>query len=172
MDWKKIAPWNWFKEEQTRASHRSASIDTPSDPLRSLRSEMERLFDQTFSSHFPTAASGSAPPLRPNVDISEGKKAYTVRAELPGVQLDDVSIELEGHTLVIRAEKRQESEEEDEGYHCVERSYGMVQRVLSLPDDADPEAVDAKFKNGVLELRIPKHAARASQTRRIEIERG
>jgi len=172
MDWKKIAPWNWFREEQDRASHPPARSDTRSDPLSTLRTEMERLFDRTFSSHFPAAAGDTAPRLRPNVDISEGKKAYTVRAELPGVKLGDVSIEVEGHTLAIRAEKHRETEEEDEGYHCVERSFGMVQRVLSLPDDADPEAVDAKFKNGVLKLRIPKHAARASTSRSIEIQQG
>ena len=59
---------------------------------------------------------------------------------------------------------------EEEGYHCVERSYGEMQRVLSLPDDADGEAIEARFKNGVLKLRIPKHAARASNARSIEIQ--
>ena len=179
MHWKKIAPWNWFKEEDAPASaaHTSARIDAPSDPLAALRTEMERLFYDTFRRSLPgmpglPALPGRIPtPLRPSVDISEGKKAYTVRAELPGVELGDVSIEVEGHTLVIRAEKRQESEEE-EGYHCVERSYGAVQRVFSLPDDADGEAIEARFKNGVLKLRIPKHAARASNARSIEIQGG
>jgi HSP20 family protein len=139
---------------------------------------MERLFDDTFRRSVPgmhrhPAFPGPTPAsLRPSVDISEGKKAYTVRAELPGVDLEDVSIEVEGHTLLIRAEKRQETEEEEEGYHCVERSYGAMQRVLSLPDDADGEAIDARFKNGVLKLRIPKHAARSTNARSIEIQRG
>jgi HSP20 family protein len=106
------------------------------------------------------------------VDISEGRKAYSVRAELPGMELQDVSIRVEGHTLILQGEKRRESEEEDEGYHCVERSYGAVQRVLSLPDDADCESIQAKFKNGVLTLRIAKQAPPASQARRIEIEQG
>ncbi len=139
---------------------------------------MERLFYDTFRRSLPgmpglPALPGRIPtPLRPSVDISEGKKVYTVRAELPGVELGDVSIEVEGDTLVIRAEKRQESEGEEEGYHCVERSYGAVQRVFSLPDDADGEAIEGKFKNGVLKLRISKHAARASNTRSIEIQGG
>ena len=112
MDWKKIAPWNWFKEEEDRGSGRPVRAGTPSDPLGMLRSEMERLFDETFSSHFPAATSSPVMRLRPDVDISEGRKAYTVRAEMPGVELDDVSIEVEGRTLAIRAEKRRESEEE------------------------------------------------------------
>jgi HSP20 family protein len=179
MDWKKIAPWNWFKEEEapTHATQIPARFHASSDPFAALRTEMEWLFDDTFRRSFPGMPRLPAIPgriatsLRPSVDVSEGKKAYTVRAELPGVELGDVSIEVEGHTLVIRAEKRQETEEE-EGYHCVERSYGAMQRVLSLPDDADGEAIEAKFKNGVLKLRIPKHAARASNARSIEIQGG
>jgi len=180
MDWKRIAPWNWFKDEQSPAvtTQTPARIDPGSDPFTTLRGEMERLFDETFSRSFPVMPRESVlprrlpTPLRPSIDISEGKKAYTVRAELPGIELGDVSIQTEGQTLVIQAEKRQESDEEDEGYHWVERSYGVVQRVLSLPDDADSEAVDARFKNGVLKLRIPKHPARSSTSRNIEVQQG
>jgi HSP20 family protein len=177
MDWKKIAPWNWFKEEEApaRVSQMPARLHAATDPSAALRTEMERLFDDVFGRAFPrmhgllAAPGGISTSLRPNVDISEGKKAYTVRAELPGVAREDVSIEMDGSTLVIRAEKRHQSEQEEEGYHCIESSYGAVQRVLSLPDDADGEAIEANFKNGVLKLRIPKHAARASSTRSIEI---
>jgi len=139
---------------------------------------MDRLFDEAFRGTFartpalsPTVG-GNPVALRPSVDVSEGKKAYTIRAELPGIEPDDVSIEVEGNRLVIRAEKRQEQEEEDEGYHCIERSYGAMQRVLSLPDDADTEGIEARFKHGVLKLRIPKHAARAANVRTIEVQRG
>lgn len=176
MDWKKIAPWNWFKDEgaASRAPALPARPAEPSDPFSALRSEMDRLFDDVFR-RFPALPGQPrtiAAPLRPNVDISEGRKAYTVRAELPGVDREDVAIEVEDRTLAIRAEKRRETEEEDEGYHCIERSYGAIQRVLSLPDDADSEAIEAKFKNGVLKLRIPKHAARASKGRSIEVQGG
>ncbi|MBW2232865.1 MAG: Hsp20/alpha crystallin family protein [Deltaproteobacteria bacterium] len=180
MDWKKIAPWNWFKEEGVPApeTQMPARVYPSSDPFAALRTQMGQLFDDPFRGSFPGWPGRPALPgqiltsLRPSVDISEGKKAYMVRAELPGVELEDVSIEIDGHTLVIRAEKRQETEEEEEDYHCIERSYGAVQRVLSLPDDADAEAIEAKFKNAVLKLRIPKHAARASNARSIEIEGG
>lgn len=179
MDWKKIAPWNWFKEETSpeRAVQSAGRMD-PSDPFAAIRAEMERLVDDTFRRSFPAmpripaSFERTLTPLRPNVDISEGKKAYSVRAELPGVELHDVSIEVEGDTLVIRAEKRHETDEEDEGYHCVERSYGAMQRILSLPDDADGDAIEARFKNGVLKLRIPKRGARASSARSIEVQSG
>lgn len=171
MDWKKIAPWNWFREEQSSTPGTATPAGLAPDSLAALRSEMERFFGDSLQRPVP----GLAPLkglLRPSVDISEGKKAYTVRAELPGVALEDVSLEAEGQKLVIRAEKRQESEEDEEGYHCVERSYGAVQRVLSLPDDADSGAIEARLKNGVLRLRIPKQPARASQGRSIEIQGG
>lgn len=176
MGWKRIAPWNWFKEEEVSAPRSLVRRSPAPDPVGALRTDMERLFDETFrrfeagepfSRSLPSLAS---PLLRPSVDISEGRKAYTVRAELPGMEADDLSIEVEGQTLLIRGEKRRESEQEDEGYHCMERAYGAVQRVLSLPDDADADAIDAHFRNGVLELQIPKQAPRAARGRRIEIQ--
>lgn len=178
MDWKKIAPWNWFREEESAppAARVAARGGAAAEPFGALRTEMERLFDDVFRRSFAGMREGAVPEvpalLRPNVDISEGKKAYTVRAELPGMELGDLSIEVDDHTLEIRGEKRRESSEEDEGYHWVERSYGTVQRVLSLPEDADCEAIDAKFRNGVLKLHIPKHPARASRARPIEVHAG
>jgi HSP20 family protein len=178
MNWKKIAPWKWFKDEEASVPATRAAARIEGDPFSALRTDMDRLLDDMldrFSARgrvSPSLPRWIPAPLRPSVDISEGRKAYTVRAELPGMELEDIAIEVDDHTLGLRGEKRQESEEEDEGYHCVERSYGAVQRVLSLPDDADCEAIDARFKNGVLTLKIPKHAPKASQGRRIEIQQG
>lgn len=184
MDWKKIAPWNWFKEEQDigRRPIPSPRISATLDPIAAMRMEMDRLFEDALRSSylhpgsFPTPRRREGvgfPALRPTVDISEGRNAYSVRVELPGIEPDDVSIEVEAnHTLIIRAEKRQDREDADEGIHWVESTYGAAQRTLSLPDDADADAVEAKFKNGVLKLRIPKQAARASQTRSIDVQKG
>jgi HSP20 family protein len=139
-----------------------------------MRVEMDRYFDDTVRRSYPQGFGLPAPighehasfaSLRPKIDISEGRAAYSVRVELPGIEPDDVSIEIEtGNTLVIRAEKRQDREETDGGYHWVESTYGAVQRILSLPDDAATDAVQAKFKNGVLKLSIPKRPARTPKT--------
>jgi len=187
MDWRKTAPWNWFKEEE-QSAHRATPpprIAPSQDPLAVMRIEMDRLFDDAVRRSYPHGPHGfglSGPvggndsifaPLRPTVDISEGRKAYAVRVELPGIEPDDVSIEVErGNTLIIRAEKRQDREESDEGYHWVESSYGATLRILSLPDDADADAVQANFKNGVLKLSIPRHPARASKTHSIGVPKG
>jgi HSP20 family protein len=182
MDWKRIAPWNWFKDEEASVSTTPSAgmthLSEVADPISALRAEMDRLFNESFGSALSTRPGhgslhrGASGPLRPHVDISEGEKAYTVRADLPGVSREDVALELDGQTLAIRAERNADREEEDEHYHYVERSRGSVQRVLSLPDDADVDSIDARFKNGVLELRIPKHPAKASGGRNIEIQAG
>jgi HSP20 family protein len=176
MNWKRIAPWNWFKDEAAASVAREERGDSAPDAMAGLLGELERMLGvvRQLPGGTGLARMPGAPPgfLRPNVDIVEGKKTYTVKADLPGVELDDLTIEVDGHTLAIRGEKHQEREADDQGYHCIERSYGAVQRVLSLPDDADVEAIDAKFKNGVLELRIPKHSAPASSARSIEITLG
>jgi HSP20 family protein len=144
MDWKKAAPWNWFKDEEA-SSNAGSHLAHRAPLLRSIersRDEFERLVEDVFrrpESGWPVMPDGSRGidlPLRPKVDISEGKKAYTVRAELPGVDRDDVSLSVDGQTLTIRAEKRQEREEEEEGYHLVESAYGSVQRMLSLTRDS------------------------------------
>ena len=173
MDWKKIAPCNWFKEEEATPASTSQTLvrlNRYADPFPSLRTELERLFDDGLRHTSPGLPSDAPTWSRPAVDVSEGRKAYTVRAELPGIERKDISVEVQGQSLVIRGEKRHDKDEEHEGYHCIESSYGAVQRVLSLPDDADGEAIEAKFKNGVLKLRVPKHAARASNSRSIEIQ--
>ncbi|MBW2269118.1 MAG: Hsp20/alpha crystallin family protein [Deltaproteobacteria bacterium] len=175
MNWKRIAPWNWFKEEDTSAGAVPQSRNSASDAFAALHAELERVLGPAWrrlpgESEFASMPGAIQGLLRPNIDISEGKRAYTVQAELPGVEIADLSIEVDGHTLTIRGDKRQEREGDDEGYHCIERSYGSVQRVLSLPDDADIEAIDAKFRNGVLRLRIPRRAASTSSSRNIEIE--
>ena len=179
MDWKSIAPWNWFRKEQDRDVTPARS--RPSDPIAALHREMDRAFVDVFR-HFGSGGlleprwpslrtlDETAALLRPQLDISEGAKAYTLRVEVPGVEKGDVTIQVEDDTLLIRGEKKQEKEESDESYHCVERSYGRFERMLSLPEDADAEGVAARFKNGVLKVTIPKRAAPEKAGRAIEIQ--
>jgi HSP20 family protein len=174
MDWNKIAPWNWFRKEQERDVRAVASVRA-ADPF--IRAEMDRAFEDIFrrfgggslrESFWPSLKE-SPSLLRPSVDISEGHKAYTVRMEMPGVEKGDVALQIEDDALLVRGEKKQEKEEDDEGYHCVERSYGTFERVLSLPDNADPEGIKAKFKNGILRVTIPKRTVPEREGRTIEI---
>lgn len=92
----------------------------------------------------------------PEIDVSEDEKHIVVRAELPGLDLADVDVQLEGQTLTIRGEKKLEREEKEASYHVVERRYGSFARVLDLPAEVDPDGVTADYKQGVLKIRLPK----------------
>lgn len=168
MNWKKIAPWNWLRKEGEVAAHAAETGLHPADPLAGIRGQMDRLFEDALR-RLGDGESGGAL-LRPHLDISEGKAGYKIEVEIPGVDRQDVTVALEGDTLVIRGEKRHEREESDEQVHCVERSYGAFERLLSLPEDADADRIEASFRRGVLKLRIPRRAGSQPATRRVEIQ--
>src|SRR5688572_8391573 len=92
----------------------------------------------------------------PAMDLVESEADLVLRADLPGMAEDDVNIEIKDGVLTISGERRAEHEEKGEGFHRVERAFGSFSRSLSLPEGVDPQRVDAKFADGVLEVRIPK----------------
>jgi HSP20 family protein len=104
------------------------------------------------------------------MDLVETEDHLVLRGDLPGLTEDDVSIEIKDNVLTVSGERRAESEEKSEGYHRIERAFGSFSRSLSLPQGIDPEQVDAKFDNGVLEVRIPKPAE--AKPTRVEIGKG
>eukprot|EP00727_Mastigamoeba_balamuthi_P010392 m51a1_g5976 putative heat shock protein hsp20 (221) ;mRNA; r:241891-242553 len=97
---------------------------------------------------------------RPRVDVKETEKEYVVRAELPGVKKEDVSVEVrrDGPTpmLVLHGSKREETADKTDKWHRVERSFGEFTRSFALPDGVQPEQLAAKYEDGVLELTVPK----------------
>lgn len=92
----------------------------------------------------------------PVVDISETDDNYVVTAELPGLSKDDVKINFQDGILSLRGEKRQEKEEKRKNYHRVERSFGAFERSFRVPSRVMVDKIDAKFKDGVLHLSMPK----------------
>src|SRR3954451_21491407 len=141
----------------------------PAREINSLQSEMNRLFN-TF---FDTPTSGNANGLRrwvPPMDLVETDEQFVLRADLPGLSEDDVSIELEDNVITVSGERKAEHEARKEGYYRVERAYGAFHRQLTLPEGVDPEAVEAAFDKGVLEVRIPKPEQR--KPRKVEIKAG
>jgi HSP20 family protein len=119
-----------------------------------LRREMDRLFERFFES--PWAELPALGDWTPALDVSEGKDAITVKAELPGVDPKEISISLEGDTLTITGEKEHKKEEKDERSHRIERSYGAFARSVRMPLPVDASKVTAAFKNGVLTITLPK----------------
>jgi HSP20 family protein len=141
------------------------------DPVReldSLQSDMNRLFDRFFG-----APAGNGLTERrwiPAMDLVETDDSLVLRADLPGMTEDDVEIEVKDGVLTISGERKSEHEEKGEGFHRVERSFGRFSRALNLPDGVQADKVEAKFDNGVLEVRIPK--PEETKPTRVQIGKG
>ena len=104
----------------------------------------------------------------PSVDISETKKNFIVKAELPGLDAKDISVSLSGDLLVIKGEKKREEEEKDEHHHYIERYSGSFQRSFQLPTSVKGDKVEATFDKGILKVTIPK--AEEAEKKKIEIK--
>ena len=103
----------------------------------------------------------------PAVDITEMENEYIVKAELPGVNKEDVKITLESNILTIRGEKKQEENIKGDNYHRTERLYGTFQRSFKLPETLKSDKIDATFKDGILIVSLPK--AEEAKPKQIEI---
>lgn len=147
------------------------------DMWSSFRSDMDRLFDRFGSGFgFPSWPRGMFEPSEtvsvPAVDLAETDKAYTVTAELPGMDEKDIDVSINGDMLVIKGEKRQEKEEKNKNYYLSERSYGQFQRSFSLPAGIDRDKIAAEFAKGVLTLTLPKSVEAQQQQKKIEVKAG
>ena len=104
----------------------------------------------------------------PVVDIIEDEKEYLIKAELPEVSRENVRVTVENGKLTLAGERKFEKEEENKKYHRVERFYGSFARSFNLPENADPEPVEAEFKDGVLRVHLPK--LEKAKPRQIEVK--
>ena len=127
----------------------------PARELASLQGEMNQLFS-TFFGDTTSPGNGQTRRWIPAMDLVETQDHFVVRADLPGLTEDDISIELEDNVLTISGDRQHEEKTEKEGYFRVERAFGKFARTLTLPDGVDADAINAEFSNGVLEVRIPK----------------
>jgi|CXWL01.1.fsa_nt_gi HSP20 family protein len=140
------------------------------DPFRELEEMSDRLNRMATR---PAARTNGKEALTvadwmPTVDISETAGEYVIQAELPEVKKDDVKVTLEEGVLTIQGQRRQEKDEKTTKYHRIERSYGTFVRSFSLPDQVNESGVKAEFKDGVLNLHIPK--SEKAKPRAIEVK--
>jgi HSP20 family protein len=127
---------------------------------------MNRLFGTFFDSERTGGTAGSQRWV-PAMDLVETEDDFVLRADLPGLDANDVNIEVEDRALTISGERKTEHEDKQEGYYRVERSFGAFQRSMTLPEGIDPDQIAANFEKGVLEVRIPKPEQR--RPRRVQI---
>jgi HSP20 family protein len=106
----------------------------------------------------------------PLVDITEDEKEYLIKAELPDMKKEDVRLTVENEVLAISGERTFEKEEKGKKYHRIERAYGSFVRTFSLPEDADGSKVSADFKDGMLQVHLPK--SQKAKPKSIEIKVG
>ena len=128
------------------------------EPFRDLMAsqrEFDRMFREAFS---PLVGNGEASTRTwaPPVDIYENGDSLVLKAELPGINPDDVEVRVEDNTLYLKGERKFEKEVKEENYHRVERAYGSFARTFSLPNSIDSDKVAANYKDGVLTLTLPK----------------
>lgn len=132
---------------------------TQTDPFRDfagLRRQMDDVFNRSLGA-FLGDNGETMSSWAPAMDVLERDGEIVLRAELPGLTDEDVEITIENNTLSLRGEKKFEEETEQEGvYRRVERRYGSFYRSFSLPSTVDQDSIDANFRNGVLEIHLPK----------------
>jgi HSP20 family protein len=163
MSVRDLVPWG-------RSNNRAPEPYREDDrsPFLSLHREMNRLFDdffRDFDVRLPMMAGSNG--SWPHIDMSETDKQLTVTAELPGMQEKDVELLLEDGMLTLRGEKRSENEDKDR--QLSERYWGRFERRIPLDAAVQAEKADARFKNGVLTVTLPKDPTAQSKTRRIAI---
>ena len=135
--------------------------------LSPLRPDLDRLF-QGFFMPLPLGSDWTA--RTPAVDVEETSEAYVFRADLPGVDSKDVKVTVTGDTLTLRGERKLEEKRSEDSLHRIERSYGSFERAFTLGAPVRPDQVKATYKDGVLEIRVPK--AEEARSREVEVQVG
>lgn len=126
----------------------------PFRELTLLQDRMNRLFENFLGEQ--SDIEGSSHGWAPAVDIYEDKDQIMLKADLPGMDEKDISVGVDGDRLTLKGERRMEKETKEENYHRVERAYGSFSRSFTLPSSVDMERIKAAYKNGVLEVSVPK----------------
>jgi HSP20 family protein len=137
-------------------------------PFRDIDDYFDRLFDlRRWPRLWPAEREFE---WKPATDIAETDKEFVFKAELPGVKKEDIGVELEGNTLTIRGERKQEKEEKSKKMHRVERFHGTFMRSFTLPENVDANALTAEMKEGVLQVHLPKTAAPEAKVTKVEVK--
>jgi HSP20 family protein len=135
-------------------------------PFLSLHREMNRLFDDAFRS-FDTPSLFGGGMSWPRIEVTDGEKEIRVAAELPGMEEKDVEVLLSDGALIIRGEKKSESEDKDRQFS--ERFYGRFERRIPIDTDVEESSISASFKNGLLMVTVPRSESAATNAKRIPI---
>ncbi|MBI4690639.1 MAG: Hsp20/alpha crystallin family protein [Nitrospirae bacterium] len=149
------------------------------EPSRAISpfDDMEKMFDEFFRRPFPLIGPSWWPrfgiereDISPTVDIFEEDNDVVVKAELPGMKKEDIDVNITDNTITISGEKKKEEKVEKKNYYRVERSYGSFTRTFRMPSEVQSDQAKASFKDGVLEVKIPKTEEAKKKEKKVEIE--
>jgi HSP20 family protein len=127
----------------------------PNSGLPTLHDEWERMFDNFFGLDRKRSELERFD-WTPRVNVVEHEDRFEITAEVPGMEKDEIQIEVQDNLLTIRGEKRYEKDEKDRNYHVCERSYGTFQRSFNLPENVKDDNIEAEYNSGVLSINLPK----------------
>jgi HSP20 family protein len=141
------------------------------EPFRDVDDVFDRFFAESMR-RWPRAAAAAQPPREwaPAADVSETDGEYLIKAELPEVRKEDVSLTVQDGVLTLAGERKQEKIEEQEKIHRIERLYGSFARRFALPENADEQGIRAESRDGVIVIHIPKQQVVEPQPRQIQIQ--
>lgn len=146
----KLAKWDPFREMEEMLDPYSKSADWPFRGGKDLNTK--------------------GVDWAPRVDITETDNSFNINAEVPGIKIEDVKINIEDHVLNISGENKLEKEEKGKKIHRIERFYGNFSRSFTLPENVDEEKIDATFKDGLLTLTIPKTEVKKPKSIEIKVK--
>jgi HSP20 family protein len=167
-------------QQGTQLSRREENrgLLTPFGFMRRFSEDMDRLFEDFIRNPFGLSQTGrgllsqlgAQRAWAPNIEVFQRDSDFVVRAELPGLNKDDVQVEINNDMLTISGERQQEREENRGGVYHSERSYGTFYRSIPLPEGVIPESAQATFKDGVLEITLQAPPSQVTKGRRLEIK--
>lgn len=172
--WRDMFPW---QNEMTKAFQRMPSVFMPpalqdweaEDVFTSMQKNMERFMEDAFGTRSMMARWWGNDTNMPSMDLIENEDSFVIRAELPGVDPEDVDISISGHSLTVAGEKAEEREETSETYLCRECLSGSFSRTVVLPDRADLADAEASFENNILTIHIPKRESPGQKVRKLDV---
>ncbi|MEX2640167.1 MAG: Hsp20/alpha crystallin family protein [Balneolales bacterium] len=123
-------------------------VDYPAIPRR-----FSDMIDEFFNS---SLSLGDQTGFVPGIDITEDEKQYSIHVTLPGMQKENIHIDLNDRVITVSGERQQETEDKNVKYHLVESRYGKFERSFTLPENVDPDSLDAKYEDGMLKLSVKK----------------
>lgn len=137
--------------------------------LVALQDRMNRLFDETMQAGNDTELMRTGT-WAPVVDIYENEDEIVLSAEIPGIDMEDVDVQVRDNTLTLKGERKMEKPVKQENFHRVERVYGKFMRAFSLPASVDQERISANYSRGVLDIKMPKTARSKPSQIKIDVK--